>query len=132
MATTGDDLEAFLNRLDRVFEKADDQTYLVSLGVGQPPAVLRLEPPVLLAQVDITDAPKNNPSLEARLYRRLLELNATDLVYVAFGIEGERIVLDAALEFSTMDINELEAVLSNLDLAVSDHVPELHELVKRG
>jgi hypothetical protein len=131
MATSGD-LEAFLNRLDRAFEKRDEQTYLVNLGPGQPPAVVRLEPPVLLAQVDITEAPKNNPALEAKLYRRLLELNATDLVYVAFGIDRERIVIDAALELSTMDINELEAVLANLDLAVAEHVPELHELVKRG
>ena len=72
------------------------------------------------------------PALEARLFRRLLELNATDLVYVAFGIENARIVIDAALDLSSLDLNELDGVLANLDLAIAEHVPHLREIVKRG
>jgi hypothetical protein len=132
MATSNDDIEAFLRRLDRAFEKVDAQTYLVSLGAGQPPAALRLSPPVLVVQVNVAEAPANNPRLEAALFRRLLELNATDLVYVAFGIDHGRIVIDAALELGTMDIRELEAVLANLDMVITEHVPELRKLVKTG
>jgi hypothetical protein len=126
------DVEAYLRRLDRTFEKVGEDTFVVGLGHGQPPALLKLSPPVLVAQVDVAEAPSKNPSLEARLFRRLLELNATDLMYVAFGIENDRIVIDAALELSTLDLNELDAVLANLDLAIAEHVPHLSELVKRG
>jgi hypothetical protein len=126
------DVEAYLRRLDRAFEKVSEDTFVVGLGPGQPPAVMKLSGPVLVAQVDVADAPSKNPSLEARLFRRLLELNATDLMYVAFGIENERIVIDAALELSTLDMNELDGVLANLDLAIAEHVPHLREIVKRG
>jgi hypothetical protein len=132
MATATDDLAGFLTRLDRAFEKVDAETYLVSLGANQPPAALRLAPPVLVVQVDVAEAPHGNPALEAKLFRRLLELNATDLVYVAFGIDHGRVVLDAALDIATMDLSELEAVLANLDLAIAEHVPHLREIVKKG
>jgi hypothetical protein len=132
MATANDDLEAFLHRLDRAFEKVDAQTYLVRLGPDLPPAVLRIAAPVLVVQVDVAEAPTGKPALEAKLFRRLLELNATDLVYVAFGLEQNRIVLDAALELVSMDLNELEAVLANLDLALAEQVPHLRDLVKQG
>ena len=124
------DVEAYLRRLDRTFEKVAEDTFLVALGLGQPPAVLKLSSPVLVARVDVVDAPKNQPGLEAKLFRRLLELNATALVYVAFGIDDDRIVLDASLELENLDLNELDAVLTNLDLAILEQVPSLHDLVK--
>ena len=57
MATSAEDLEAYLHRLDRRFEKVGEQTYVVSLGVDQPPAVLRIAPPVIVIQVDVAPAP---------------------------------------------------------------------------
>jgi hypothetical protein len=126
------DVEAYLRRLDRTYEKVGSDTFLVVLGPSQPPAVVKLSPPVLVARVDVADAPHGKPDLEARFFRRLLELNATELVYVAFGLDGGRIVLDAALELETLDLNELDAVLANLDLAIAQQVPSLRDLVKRG
>jgi hypothetical protein len=132
MATSAADLEAYLHRLDRRFEKVDDQTYLVSLGGSQTPAVLRIEAPVVVVQVDVAKAPSNATSLEARLFRRLLEYNARDLLHASYGIEDDRIILDAALELDTLDIGELEGVLANIDLAIAQHVPLLREIVKQG
>ena len=66
------------------------------------------------------------------MFRRLLELNATDLMHAAYGIQNRQIVLGAALELDTMDIGELEAVLANIDMALTEHVPGLLEMVKKG
>jgi hypothetical protein len=132
MATSAEDLEAYLHRLDRRFEKVDDQTFLVSLGSGQPPAVLRIAAPVVVVQVDIAAVPTGKPELEATLFRRLLELNAKDLLHVAYGIRDNRIVLGTGLELPSLDLSELESVLSNIDLAIAQHVPLLHDIVKTG
>jgi hypothetical protein len=132
MATSGDDLEVYLRRLDRRFEKVDEQTYLVSLGTNLPSAVLRIADPVLVIQVDIAKAPSNSLALEAKLFRRLLELNAKDLLHASYGLEDGRIILNAALEIDTLDLGELEGVLADIDLAVSEHVPVLHDIVKQG
>jgi hypothetical protein len=127
-----EDLEAYLRRLDRRFEKVGDHMYLVSLGPNQPAAVLRVATPVVVVQVDVAEAPSGAPGLEAKLFRRLLELNASDLLHAAYGIEKGRIVIDAALDLDTLDLGELEGVLANIDLAVAEHVPGLREIVKKG
>src|SRR5687768_11479067 len=128
MAKSPEDLEAYLTRLDRRYEKIDSVTYIVPFGANQPPAALRVAPPVLVVQVDIGPAPADDGANAAKLFRKLLELNATDLLHVAYGIENGHIVLASALELENLDINEMEAVLANIDLAMAQHVPILRDI----
>jgi hypothetical protein len=131
MVKTDEDLEGFLAKLDRRYERLEDGTFLVGMDRDQAPAAIKLAPPVLVAQVRIGPAPTNNPKQEATLFRRLLELNATDLMHAAYGLEGEEIVLAAALELDGLDVNELEAVLADIGLALGEHVPGLLEMVQK-
>jgi Zn-dependent protease with chaperone function len=80
--------------------------------------------------VRVAEAPRTDDASSASFMRRLLELNASGLLHAAFAIESGLIVLTAALELQNMDTNELEAVLSDLDMALSEHVPDLVALSK--
>jgi hypothetical protein len=128
MIRTSDDLEAQLGRLGRRYERTPDGTFIVSLGPNQPPAALLLVPPVLVIQVAIGEAPKDL-SAAAPVYKKLLELNASALLHAAFGLENDQIVLAAALELDSLDLNELEAVLADIDVALGEHVPMLRKMV---
>lgn len=128
MITTEADLEAQLQRLDRKFEPLGGGTYLVSMGAGQPPCALKLAPPVLVAQAQVGSAPSLGEPGSAALLWRLLELNASGLLHAAFAIEGSAIVLTSALPLENLDLNELDAVLSDMDLALAQHVPQLRGL----
>jgi hypothetical protein len=128
MIRTSDDLEAQLGRLGRRYERTPDGTFIVSLGPNQPPAALLLVPPVLVIQVAIGEAPKEL-SAAAPVYKKLLELNASALLHAAFGLENDQIVLAAALELDSLDLNELEAVLADIDVALGEHVPMLRKMV---
>lgn len=135
MAKSVEDLEGFLERLGRRHERLDSGTLLITFGPGQPPVALRVAPPVAVVQVDIGRCPpETGPAQEsaAALYRRLLELNAQGLVHAAYAIEkgegGDRIVLTSALELEHLDLNELEAVVADIDIALTEHVPELRKL----
>jgi hypothetical protein len=131
MIASTEELEEHLTRLSRSFERAEDaDVYLVSMGPGQPPCALSISPPVLVAQVRVAEAPTADHAGSARFMRRLLELNASGLLHAAFGIESGQIVLTAALELQNLDINELEAALADLDMALSEHVPALVALAK--
>jgi hypothetical protein len=90
---------------------------------------LRIEPPVLVVRAEIGQAPEALESSRA-LYRKLLELNATELLHVAYGLDRDRIVLSGALELESVDLSEIEATLSDIDLALSEHVPALQGIVK--
>ncbi len=130
MIQSNDDLEGYLLRLERRFERAEDGTYLLSMGADRPLVALRVAAPVLVAQVDIGQAPADDVA-GAVLFRKLLVLNATALVHAAYGIEGQKIVLSAALELKNLDLNELEAVLADLDMALANQVPTLREIGKK-
>ncbi|HEX2735117.1 MAG TPA: CesT family type III secretion system chaperone [Polyangiaceae bacterium] len=127
MIKSVEDLEAQLLRLDRKFERADDKTVLVRLAPNQPPAALRLAEPVLVMQVEI-GLVANQEAQQAALFRKLLELNASDLLHAAYGLSGNTIVLLAALELSHLDPNELEATLADFDLALAKHTSTLYPM----
>ncbi|HYP91045.1 MAG TPA: CesT family type III secretion system chaperone [Polyangiaceae bacterium] len=129
MIRTSDDLEAQLGRLGRRYERTADGTFILSLGASNPPAALLIVPPVLVVQVAIGEAPADGASA-APVYKKLLELNASALLHAAFGLENDQIVLAAALELDSLDLNELEAVLADIDVALGEHVPLLRSLVQ--
>src|SRR5262249_17431517 len=126
MPRTAEDVETYLLSLDRRFDN-DAGTFLVSGGPGSPPIALRVAPPIVALRVAIGPVPTDT-SHQVKLFRRLLELNATDLMHVAYGIEGSTVVLSAALELENLDQNELEATLSDVDLALARHVGLLREI----
>lgn len=129
MVKSEEDLETLLGHLERRFERLPNGTFLVAVGANSAPVAMRMAAPVLVTQVEIGPAPKANPAMEAKVFRKLLELNALDLLHAAYALEGDRIVLTAALELENLDLNELEAVLADLGLALSKHVPVLLEMI---
>jgi hypothetical protein len=131
MPKTNEDLEGYLTKLERRFERGEDGTYLVAGGPQQAPIAIRVAAPVVVVRVEIGAVPKGNSEREARVFRKLLELNATELLHAAYAIDDDFIVLGSALEIDNLDLNELEAVLADLDMAIAEHVPALHELAQQ-
>lgn len=129
MIRNAEDLEAQLGRLGRRHERLPDGTFVLSIGANQPPVALRLDPPLLVVQVAVGTVPQQDAKA-APVFRKLLELNAGSLVHTAYGLEGDVIVLSSALELDSLDLNELEAVLADIDVALSEHVPVLRSMVQ--
>ena len=129
MIQSSEDLEGFLRKLERPVERAAAGTYVLRMEAGGALVALHFLPPLLVVRAEIARVPAS-PEASRSLFKKLLELNVSALVHVAYGIEGEQIVLAAALELSSLDLNELEGVLSDVDLALAEHVPLLHEMVR--
>ena len=123
MPRTAEDVENYLLQLDRRYVN-DGGTYLVD-GTGATIA-MRVSPPIIAFRVVIGSVPGEEPQ-KTRLFRQLLEYNATDLMHISYGVDGDTVVLSGALELENLDLNELEAVLSDIDLALARHVPTLRE-----
>ena len=128
MPRTAEDLETYLLQLNRRFEN-DRGTYVITGGEEVPPIALRVAGPVIALHVSIGPVPKDDAH-KVRVFTRLLELNATDLMHASYGIEDGTIVLSSALVLDTLDLNELEAALSDIDLALARHISALHDLAK--
>jgi len=128
MPRNADDVETFLYRLNRNFD-GEDGLFLVSSGSDGPPIAVRVSAPIVVVRTDIGKVPADE-KIQIALYRQLLKYNADDLAHAAYGLESEEIVLTASLELENLDMNELAAVLSDIDVALATHVSTLRELAK--
>ena len=68
--------------------------------------------------------PRDREAL-ATLSRRLLELNASDLIHGSYGIEEDSIVLTEALELSHLDFEEFLAAYESMLVALASHLREI-------
>ena len=124
---TKDDIESFLVRLaatGATFSEVESGFWIVRPSPDSDLSVaVNFSPPVLLLRVDVMSLPKNDTQT-ATLTRRLLELNATDLLHGAYGLQHEQIVLTEALELSALDFEEFLASYESMTLALASHLRE--------
>jgi hypothetical protein len=122
---TEKDVEAYLLRLNRRFRALEEQpgTFLVEMGEKTPPLILRVEPPLVVVRVHIGDVDGAAGAEQAALFRKLLELNAKQLIHAAYGLDDTHLVLSGALELENLDFNELQATLDEIDMALAQQLP---------
>ncbi len=122
-------LDAFIDRLgDGEVESKEvaEGLWVISSGAGE--IVVNYAPPVAVLRVNIVDLPEDQGE-QVAIMRKLLELNATDLVHGSYGVEGTHVVLTDTLELENLDYNEFQASVDSILLALASHVPSL---VKQG
>lgn len=131
MARTHRDVEAYLGALGKTYDTVAEGTYVLGGEAGKPPIAIRLAGPVAVFRVLIGEVPRASAEAQRALFQKMLEFNANELVYASYGLENNHMVLSAALELENLDLNELEAVLADIDLALARHVPALRDLSKK-
>ena len=124
---TREDLESFLIRMDLDWEEVDDGMYLVQGRNSGLPMVVHHADNLLLIRLKVMDMPETTPS-EAGFYRTLLELNATDVVHGAYGIEEGELILSDTLELETLDLHEIRASMESIDLAATSHMERIRSM----
>ncbi len=122
---TPEQIEGFLGRLAN--EGASYAEVEPGLWTVQPggdfdfTVVIHHSPPVVVLRVKVMALPKDANAL----CRRLLELNATDLLHGSYGIQGGEVVLTEALELMHLDFEEFLASYESITLALASHLREL-------
>ena len=125
---TKDDVESFLVRLGATgasFSEVEPGFWIVRPSEDSDLSIaVNYTPPVVLLRIDVMTLPSNGQQ-SATLTRRLLELNASDLLHGSYGIQDDRIVLTEALELSALDYEEFLASYESMTLALASHLREL-------
>ena len=125
---TREDIESWLDRLDpegaRVEEVEQGMWIVRPGGALDLDVVVTYSPPVVLFRVKVMDLPADDGKCST-LSRRLLELNASDLVHGSYGISADAIVLTEALELAHLDFEEFLAAYEGMTMALASHLREL-------
>jgi len=123
-----EDLESFLIRTEMDHREIGESMWLVDpvkdAVEDHPAVVVSLSPPLVIFRASIGTVPDGDHA-RLKLYQTLLELNASDLVHGAYGLEGNEVILVDALELQDLDYSEFQASLESLSLAVTSHVQQL-------
>ncbi len=125
---TREDIQDFLDRLQG--DGATHQEVEPGLWIVKPGGSLDFDvvvthnPPVVVLRVKVMPVP-DDAAEAASLNRRLLELNATDLLHGAYGIDGDAVVLTEALELAHLDFEEFLAAFESMTLSLTGHLREL-------
>ena len=125
---TKEDIESFLIRLSATgatYSEVEPGFWIVR---PSPESDLSLavnySPPVVLLRIDVMTLP-DDANRTATLTRRLLELNASDLLHGAYALQADQIILTEALELSALDFEEFLASYESMTLALASHLREL-------
>jgi hypothetical protein len=124
---TREDLESFLIRMGVEYEEVDEGMFLVRGANAGFPAVVHYSAPLLLIRMKLMDLPDTGERA-VELYRTLLELNATDVVHGAYGIEAGELILSDTLELETLDFHEIRASMESIEMAASAHMDKIRSM----
>jgi hypothetical protein len=122
---TAADIQDFLLRLELPYEEPREGTFVIQGQDGLDNIVLTLAGPVVVFRVKLMEVPHHAGAHREELFRTLLELNATEMMHGAYGLEGESVVICDALQLENLDFNEFAASLDDISLAVASHMRRL-------
>ena len=127
---TKEDVESYLIRMGVEYTELEEGMWLLKPSDHAADVVLNFTPPVVLLRLKVMDLPTDLDDMRlAAFYRRLLEINASEIVHGSYGIEENNVVISDALELEDLDFSELRSSFESMVLAASSHMGALVELV---
>ena len=124
MPKGNEDIQSYLLKMGLAYEEPRESTWLIKGLDGVENVIITLAGPVLVFRVKIMDVPRHH---REELFRTLLELNATEMMHGAYGVEGDAVVISDALQLENLDYNEFAATIDDITLAVASHHGRLHK-----
>jgi hypothetical protein len=115
---TGADIQSYLLKMELPYDEPREGTWVVRGLDGIDNIAVTLAGPVAVFRVKLMDIPRHH---REELFRTLLELNATEMMHGAYGVEGEAVVIVDALQLENLDYNEFAATVDDITLAVASH-----------
>lgn len=118
-------IEGFLLHLSLTHEEVSDDTWVINdHESGLENVVVVLADPVLMVRVKVMEAPADR---REEFFEKLLRLNASDMIHGAYALDGDDVLLINTLVSETLDLQEFQATLDAVGLALAQHYPALSD-----
>jgi hypothetical protein len=125
---TAEDIESYLMKIGLPYEQLKPGIWVLKIE-GCDNFVVSIAGPVVVFRVKVMDLPGTD---REALFRALLSLNTSEMVHGAFGLEGDSVVIVHALELENLDLNEFQAVIDDVSMAISKQYSALAQWTARG
>ncbi len=121
--TLHDKVEGYLVKMGLSFHEAAPGTWVVSHSeVGLETLIVQLAGPLVVLRTYVMEVPSAG---REKLFGELLRLNASDMIHGAYAVDGSSVIIIDTLEAETMDLEELQASIDAIGLALAQHYRSL-------
>lgn len=118
-------IEDYMLNMNLRFEEIDENIWMIEDDMAHiDNIIVNLSDPIVIFRVKVMALPTEK---KQEFYKRLLELNANDLVHGAYAIEGDSVVLVDTLQSENLDMNEFQSTVESIGLALMQHYEILAE-----
>jgi hypothetical protein len=112
-------VEGYLVKLSLTFQEAGTGSWVVrDAEKGINDLLVILADPLVILRINVMEAPATG---REKLFEELLRLNATDMVHGAYALDGKNLVIIDTLEADTLDLEEFQASIDAIGLALAQH-----------
>jgi hypothetical protein len=119
---TREDVESFLLRMEESAEEVEPGMWVLGADSGQ--IVIHYSPPLLILRSKVMELPTDRNQC-SDLFRKLLELNAGDLVHGAYAVEENDVILTDTLQLENLEFTTFQASVDSIELALASHLDTL-------
>jgi hypothetical protein len=116
---THDDIEHYLIQMGYPFESVEAHMWVIR---NTADIVVTYEPPLVIFRMKLMEIPR---SRQEDFFKLLLDLNASQMIHGAYGIEDNNVVLIDTLQSENLDFNEFQASLEALLLSSTQDYEKL-------
>ena len=114
-----EDIEHYLIRVGHPHETIADNMWVIRDTAN---IVISYGPPLVIFRSKLVDVPGKN---REAFFRLLLELNASEMIHGAYGLEGDVVALIDTLQSEQLDLKEFQATVDALLLAINQDYQRL-------
>ncbi len=112
-------IESYLLSLSLTYEEVGDQTWVINDDEkGLENVLVILADPVVIIRVKVMAIPDKE---REQFFEQLLRLNQSDMIHGAYALEGDDVILLNTLVGETLDVEEFQATLDAIGLALAQH-----------
>jgi hypothetical protein len=119
MMATREDIERYLIQMEQPFDTIESNIWIIRDTVN---VVVTYEPPLVVFRAKVMETPNKN---REEFFKLLLNLNATQMIHGAYGLEDGIVVLIDTLQHENLDFNEFQATFDALSLALNQDYERL-------
>lgn len=117
-------IERYMINLSLTYEEVGENMWLIEdaeKGLGH--VFVYADDPLVTIRAKVMEQPEGD---RERFYEELLRLN-NEMIHGAYALEGSNVVLVDTLESGTLDLEEYQASLEAIGLALAQHYPRLSQ-----
>lgn len=123
-----DQLDSYLLNSGLPYEQIGNGTWVLRPESAHGAQIgIKISDPIILFSIQMFELSHDIKQRE-RLFQTLLELNS-ELLHASYSLQGNQVVLSGAQQAENLDLNEFQAMVDDMCMALDNHYDRIAPLV---